>query len=235
VLWPNGEVHWLEARGVQLASNPTLWRGATVDITERKQAEAALIRSEKLAVAGRLAASIAHEINNPLEAVINLCYLAKMTAADQETRTYITMAEDELGRIAHITSQTLRFHRQQTAAVETDLGETVRSILSLYESGLVRAHVSVNFENEPTPPLVCFAGEMRQVLANMIANANDAMPNGGVLRLRLRPSKDLRTGSPAVRITVADTGHGMSAETRKRIYEPFYTTRATWEPGLDCG
>ena len=232
VLWPNGEVHWLEARGVPLASNSTLWRGATIDITERKQAEAALIRSEKLAVAGRLAASIAHEINNPLEAVINLCYLAKMTAADPETKTYIAMAEDELGRVAHITSQTLRFHRQQTAAVETDLGETVRSILSLYETRLAQARVSVSFKNEPAPPLVCFAGEMRQVLANLIANAIDAMPSGGVLRLRLRPSTDWRTGSPAMRVTVADTGHGMSPETRRRIYEPFYTTKGDLGTGL---
>jgi PAS domain S-box-containing protein len=232
VVWPNGEVHWLESRGVPLPSNPKVWRGATIDITERKQAEAALIRSEKLAVAGRLAASIAHEINNPLEAVTNLCYLAKLTAVDPETRSYITMAEDELSRVAHITSQTLRFHRQQTAAVETDLGETLRSIVTLYEQRLAQAGIAVSVTCEAAAPLVCYAGEMRQVLANLIGNAIDAMPNGGVLRLRLRPSTDWRTGAPAVRVTVADSGHGMSEEIRERIFEPFYTTKGDVGTGL---
>ena len=232
VLWPNGEIHWLEARGAPLGSDPTLWRGATIDVTERKQAEAALIRSEKLAVAGRLAASIAHEINNPLEAVTNLCYLAKHTAVDEETRTYIGMAEDELSRVAHITSQTLRFHRQQMAAVATNLEETLRSIVTLYESRLAQAGVVVKMECMAAPALVCYAGEIRQVLANLVANAIDAMPKGGMLRLRVRPSIDWRNGSSAVRVTVADTGYGMSAETRKRIYEPFYTTKDDVGTGL---
>jgi PAS domain S-box-containing protein len=226
VVWPNGEVHWLETRGVPLASNPDLWRGTTIDITVRKQAEETLIRTEKLAVAGRLAASIAHE------AVINLCYLARVTAVSEETRGYIELAEAELGRVAHITSQTLRFHRQQSAAAETDLGETLRSILALYEGRLAQAGITVEFDAAPTRPLVCYAGEMRQVLANLVANAIDAMPTGGTLRLRVRESTDWRTGAAAVRITVADTGHGMSAETRKRIYEPFYTTKGDVGTGL---
>jgi PAS domain S-box-containing protein len=237
--WPNGEEHWLEARGVPLASDPRLWRGATIDITGRKRAEAALIRTEKLAVAGRLAASIAHEINNPLEAVINLCYLAKMTATDQETKSYIAMAEDELNRVAHITSQTLRFHRQQTAAVKTDLAETVRSIVDLYGSRLAQGQIAVSLECEPAPPLLCYAGEIRQVLANLIANAIDAMPEGGRLRLHLRASLDWRVDGQggggtrmAVRVTVADTGRGMSAETRRRLYEPFYTTKGDLGTGL---
>jgi PAS domain S-box-containing protein len=232
VRWPNGEVHTLEARGVPLASDPMVWRGATIDVTERKQAEAALIRTEKLAVAGRLAASIAHEINNPLEAVTNLCYLAKLTAANEESKTYIEMAEGELGRMAHITSQTLRFHRQQTAAVETDLADMVQAILTLYENKLIRAGIAVGFENEGAPALVCYAGEMRQVLANLIANAIDAMPNGGRLRARVRRSTDWRSGMAAVRVTVADTGHGMSPETLKRMYEPFYTTKGDMGTGL---
>jgi PAS domain S-box-containing protein len=232
VLWPNGEVHWLEARGTPLESNSALWRGATIDITERKQAEAALIRSEKLAVAGRLAASIAHEINNPLEAVVNLCYLARKTAVDPESRGYIAMAEDELSRVAHITSQTLRFHRQQSAAVETDLAETVRAILALYNHKLAHSSVAVELDAQRVRPLLCYAGEMRQVLANLIANALDAMPNGGLLRLCLRPATDWRTGAEAVRITIADNGHGMSQETLKRIYEPFYTTKGDVGTGL---
>jgi PAS domain S-box-containing protein len=232
VVWPNGEEHWLEARGAPIASKPGLWRGATIDVTARKQAQAALVRTEKLAAAGRLAASIAHEINNPLEAVINLCYLAKLTAENPETKSYIEMAEEELGRVAQITSQTLRFHRQQTAPAETDLGEMLRAIVSLYEGKLVQAGVAVSFECETAPPLFCYAGEIRQVLANLVANAIDAMPGGGTLRLRVRPATDWRSGASAVRVTVADTGTGMSAETQRRIYEPFYTTKEEVGTGL---
>jgi PAS domain S-box-containing protein len=232
VRWPNGEVHWLEARGVPLASNPKIWRGATIDVTQRKRAEEALIRTEKLAVAGRLAASIAHEINNPLEAVTNLLYLARLTAANPESQQYIETAEAELARVAHITSQTLRFHRQQTAAVETDLADAARSILGLYHHRLSQAGIEVRFDAEPAEPIVCFAGEIRQVLANLIANAIDAMPYGGSLRVSLRPGTDWRTGCPGLRLSVADTGHGMSAETRRRIYEPFYTTRGEVGTGL---
>jgi PAS domain S-box-containing protein len=232
VVWPNGEEHWLEARGAPIAGKPGLWRGATIDITERKRAEAALVRTEKLAAAGRLAASIAHEINNPLEAVINLCYLAKLTAVNPETRSYIEMAEEELGRVAHITSQTLRFHRQQSAPAETDLGEMARAIVSLYEGKLAQSGIAVSFECETAPALFCYAGEIRQVLANLVANAIDAMPGGGTLRLRVRRGTDWRSGASAVRVTVADTGTGMSAETQRRIYEPFYTTKEEVGTGL---
>jgi PAS domain S-box-containing protein len=232
VVWPNGEVHWLEARGAPIPGNLSLWRGATIDVTERKQAEAVLVRTEKLAAAGRLAASIAHEINNPLEAVINLCYLAKLTAVNPETKSYIEMAEEELGRVAHITSQTLRFHRQQSAAAETDLSEMVQSIVSLYEGKMAQSGIAVNLECETAPPLFCYAGEIRQVLANLVTNAIDAMPGGGTLRLRVRPATDWRSGAGAVRVTVADTGLGMSAETQRRIYEPFYTTKEEVGTGL---
>jgi PAS domain S-box-containing protein len=232
VLWPNREVHWLEARGAPIAGNPQQWRGATIDVTERKRAEAVLVRTEKLAAAGRLAASIAHEINNPLEAVINLCYLAKMTAADAETKSYIEMAEEELNRVAHITSQTLRFHRQQTAPAETDLGEMARAIVDLYEAKLAQSGIAVSLECQAAPPLLCYAGEIRQVLANLVANAIDALPDGGTLRLRVRPTTDWRSGSSAVRVTVADDGTGMSADTQRRIYEPFYTTKGEVGTGL---
>ena len=118
VQWPNGEVHWLEARGTPMTYDRHLWRGATIDITQRKQAEVALLRSEKLAVAGRLATSIAHEINNPLEAVTNLCFLAQHAGNMTDAQGYLEMAERELNRMAQFTNQTLRFHRQQTFAAD---------------------------------------------------------------------------------------------------------------------
>ena len=230
VRWPNGEIHWLEARGTPLPDTPMRWCGATMDITQRKLAEVALIRTEKLAIAGRLAAAIAHEINNPLEAVTNLCYLARVTSNDPDTKQYITMAEEELARVAQITSQTLRFHRQQSAPRETDMVEVVGSILKLFEQKLAASSVSVDFDGRPSPPLLCYAGEIRQVLANLIGNAIDAMQDGGRLRVRVRP---VAYGSgPAVRITIADTGHGIHPQTLRRIYEPFYTTKAEMGTGL---
>ena len=232
VRWPNGEVRWLEARGTPLWSNRNLWRGATIDITQRKHAEEALLRSEKLAVAGRLATSIAHEINNPLEAVTNLCFLARNAPGLNDSKLYLEMAERELSRIAQFTSQTLRFHRQQTSAAEVDMAELVRSVLETYEDRLARRNIDVRVDTRRVRPLLCYAGEVRQALASVVMNASDAMPHGGVMRVRVRAGTDWRTGATAVRITVSDTGHGMSPEIQRRIFEPFFTTRGEVGTGL---
>lgn len=231
VLWPNGDIHWCEARGNPARTDPRMWRGVTLDITERKRGEAVLIQTEKLAVAGRLAAAIAHEINNPLEAITNLCFLARNTG-DEQTARYMAIAEDELRRVAQITSQTLRFHRQQSAATATDLNEVLESILTMYESRLSRTNITVALDMHPAPKLLCFAGEIRQVLANLIGNALDAMPGGGKLRIRMRPITTWRTGEPAVRITIGDTGHGIPKDTLDHIYEPFFTTKSDIGTGL---
>jgi PAS domain S-box-containing protein len=232
VVWPNGELHWLESRGTPLRGQPPVWRGTTIDVTGRKLAQDALIRTEKLAIAGRLAASIAHEINNPLEAVTNLCYLGRMSAKDPEAERYIAMAEEELRRVAQITSQTLRFHRQQSAATETDLGELVETTVAMYRTKLQECGVRTTVQVRATAPLRCYAGEIRQVLANLIGNAIDAMPAGGLLHLRVRPCLLSPEGAPGVRITVADTGTGMPATVVRHIYDAFYTTKTEVGTGL---
>ncbi len=208
------------------------WFGTNTDIEAQRKSETGLRQAEKLAVVGRLAASIAHEINNPLEAVMNLIFLARQTAVNPETLGYLASAEEELGRASQIANQALRFHKQQSSAVTTDVAELLDSVLTLYRGKLSRNKIHVILEAEDCPPLVCYAGEIRQVLANVVGNAADAMPNGGTLRLRVRPVTDWRHREPGVRLTISDTGHGMSAETRRHIYEPFFTTKGEIGTGL---
>ena len=212
--------------------NIVRWFGTNTAMEAQYKAEAALRETEKLAVVGRLAASIAHEINNPLEGVTNLIYLARLAADNQETKSYLSAAEKELARVSQITNQTLRFHKQQTAATATDVSELLESILTLYRGKLSREGIVLSVEKRETPVLVCYAGEVRQVLANLIGNALDAMPKGGRLRIRLRPATNWRDGRPGARFTIADTGHGIPKEVRKRIYEPFFTTKGEVGTGL---
>lgn len=214
------------------AGNIVRWFGTNTDMETQQKAEAALRQSEKLAAVGRLASSIAHEINNPLEAVTNLLYLARASATNEDTRSYLNSAEHELDRVSQITSQTLRFHKQQSAAVPTDMAELLDSVLALYRGKLSRDGIELKLEIRDCPPLVCFAGEVRQVLANLIGNALDAMPKGGTLRIRLGPATEWENGQPGIRFTIADTGHGMSSETRKHVYEPFFTTKGETGTGL---
>jgi PAS domain S-box-containing protein len=208
------------------------WFGTNTDIDDQRKAETGLRQAEKLAVVGRLAASIAHEINNPLEAVMNLIFLARLTAADEETANYLRSAEEELARVSQIASQALRFHKQQSSAMPTDLVELLDSVLTLYRGKLARNKIQVKLETADCPHLVCYSGEIRQLLANLVVNATDAMPIGGTLRLRARPVTDWRHGEPGVRVTISDTGRGMSLDIRRRIYEPFFTTKGEIGTGL---
>lgn len=232
VVWPNGEIRWLEACGSPKASDPSLWLGVTMDITNRKTAELALVRSEKLLVTGRLASSVSHEINNPLEAIVNLLYLARVKAVDDEQRAYLKQAEREIARIAYITSQSLQFHRQQSAPIEIDVSEILRDLLTFHEPKIAEAGIILNLDMQDAPKLLCCASEIRQALGNLIQNALDAMTRGGRMRLRVRPGTDWRNGVKGLRITIADTGNGMSAQTRRRIYEPFFTTKDATNTGL---
>jgi signal transduction histidine kinase len=195
-------------------------------------AQDALRRSEKLAVTGRLAASIAHEINNPLEAVTNLFYLMRTNPEPNEMRRYMDDAEQELARVAEITRQTLRFYREPSHPVDTDLIGVLRSILVLYHSRLAGAGVAVHLElDSPTAAVLASPGELRQVIANIIGNAIDAMRRGG--RLRIRVSEEAAIGGALrVRLTIADTGSGIAASLLPAIFEPFVTTKGETGTGL---
>ena len=202
------------------------------DLRLQKKSEEILRRTEKLAVAGRLAASIAHEINNPLEAVTNLLYLLGNTVLEPDARGYLEQAVRELDMVAQITVQTLRFHRRSTRATEVDLSELMRSVLPLFESRARRLQGTIELRFRPTPSLLVHDGEIRQVIANLVSNATDALGERGRLMLRVTPAHHPRTGVPGIAATVADTGCGMSQETVARIFEPFYSTKGATGTGL---
>src|SRR6202522_1975286 len=210
------------------------WVGViVVEITERLQAEEALRKTEKLAAAGRLAASIAHEINNPLEAVTNLLYLLRHEPSlDALALSYAELAQHEISRVADMTQQTLRFYRQSTSPMVANITELLDSVVTLYKGRLLGLQIEISRQDGPDVDLYCFSGELRQVFANLIGNAIDAMVHGGHLWLSVRRSRSWVDGAPGIRLFVADNGCGMTEATRLRIFEPFFTTKESTGTGL---
>lgn len=203
------------------------------DIDHQKRAEAALIQSEKLAVVGRLAASISHEINNPLEAVTNLLYLAQQEpGVSGRAKAYLATADQELGRVSQIVSHTLRFHRQATRPRILSARELLEPTLGLYSGRLTNAHIRLHVQHRGDGLVNCYEGEIRQVLNNLIGNAIDAMNSGGVLSIRTSDTHFRKSRIPAVRLTVADTGNGMPPDVMNRLFEAFYTTKGQNGTGL---
>jgi two-component system sporulation sensor kinase C len=207
--------------------------GIQMDVTARVEFEAALRESEKLAAVGRLAASIAHEINNPLESVMNLLYLAQHSIDTDDTKRFVDQADTELQRVALITSQSLRFYKQSTKPQAIQSGEMLHSVLDLYKAKLNSAHISVEMRERSTETIICLESEIRQVLSNLIRNAIDAMQQtGGRLCLRTREALCKRSGLRGVVMTIADTGTGISAATKKQLGKAFFTTKGLSGTGL---
>jgi signal transduction histidine kinase len=203
------------------------------NIEERKRAEATLRKSEKLAATGQLAATIAHEINNPLEAVTNLMFLVSMQdGLPPQARTFLEQAEKELARIAHITRQTLAFHRESSEPLPVNLKDLVESVVFLYERRFREKGVQLIQDVRFQGKLHCFENEIRQLLSNLVVNALDATPKGGRVVLRVRPAKEGRGRRNGVRLVVADSGKGISAEHRRKIFSPFFTTKGEKGTGL---
>lgn len=232
---PGEERSWLiNVYPVKTTSEAVRWVGAiVVEATERKRAEEALRKTEKLAAAGRLAASIAHEINNPLEAVTNLLYLLRrLPSLDEQAVSYVEQAQHEIARVAEMTQQTLRFYRQSTLPMVANIAELLDSVLTLYKGRLVALHIEVSRRGDPDIELYCFSGELRQLIANLVGNAIDAVGQGGHIWLTVRRSRSWVDDSPGVRLFVADNGCGMTPHTRRRIFEPFFTTKEATGTGL---
>ena len=202
------------------------------DTRREKQAERALLQTEKLASVGRLASSIAHEINNPLESVTNLLYILKSRVTDSDSQALVQTAEEELARVSQIANHTLRFHKQATNRTEVELGPLVENVLGLYRARLHNSGIEVVTASSNCSPLFCYENELRQVLLNLVANAFDAMRLGGRLSIRCRDFTNVLAGEKGVSITVADTGIGMDQDTVARIFEPFFSTKGIGGTGL---
>jgi two-component system sporulation sensor kinase C len=207
--------------------------GIQNDVTARVEFEAALRESEKLAAVGRLASSIAHEINNPLESVMNLVYLAQHSGNREQINQYLATADKELQRVKLITSRSLRFYKQSTRPQAVKCTDLLNSVLDVYQSRLHNHSVSVERRERSMQSIVCMDSEIRQVLNNLVSNAIDAMNSkGGRLLIRSREATEWRSGAHGVMITIADTGTGINSETMKNIYKAFYTTKGIGGTGL---
>jgi signal transduction histidine kinase len=202
-------------------------------LMELRKAQDALRKSEKLAVTGRLAASISHEINNPLAAVTNLLYLIGGSSSLEDSHKYSEIAARELARVSEIVTQTLRFYRESSKPRAVQVTQIVNSALVLYQARLASASILVEREFEECLPIIAVAGELRQLILNLIANAVDAIGTDGTLKIRVADAHEHSNGSrPGIRLTIADSGSGIEAEVRKTLFEPFVTTKPDTGTGL---
>ena len=205
----------------------------TRDISQQKKVEKALHTSEKLASVGRLAATIAHEINNPLEAVTNLVFLAQNCMSDPDGKKFLEQAQQELARVALLTKQTLGFYRENKGARELTLEEIVMPLVSVFSARARNKQISIETDFRQNPRLVGIAGEIRQLFANLLNNSIDAVRDKGRILIRVSQTRE-RKGSerPGVRLTICDNGPGIAQDVRKRLFEPFFTTKRDVGTGL---
>jgi PAS domain S-box-containing protein len=203
------------------------------NITERRVSETAMMRAEKLATAGRMAASVAHEVNNPLEGLTNLVYIARHTEDVTEIRQLLIQAESELGRIAHITRQSLGFYRETSSPSHFKPAKIVREVTDFYASRAISQGVTFVVKTNTEMEVLGISGELRQILSNLLANGLDACLSGATIRVEANPATDPRNPSRAgVRISVADTGCGIRNDHIQSIFEPFFTTKKDTGTGL---
>ncbi|MGC2635729.1 MAG: ATP-binding protein [Acidobacteriaceae bacterium] len=199
------------------------------DVTERRVQQQKLMLSEKLAATGRLAATIAHEINNPLESVLNLIYLARTSRQQEATvHEYLVTAEKEITRVSHIARHTLGFYRETSVPVDIDLPALLEDVLTVYESRLRASGIEVVRDFAIVPTVRALRGELHQVFSNLVSNAIDASREGGTLTLTVREASD----AAGLTIAVQDTGMGIPAENLGRLFEPFFTTKTGAGTGL---
>ncbi len=199
------------------------------DISTRKRLETSLLQAEKIAATGRMAATIAHEINNPLEAVLNLLYLLRPVVTSDEGRAYLNTAEVELNRVAHIAKQTLGYYREHSSAVSISVSDLVEHALTVYGPRCSASNIEVARCLDSKTKLIVRRGEMMQVISNLLANSIYAMPQGGRLSVCV---SEIQTPDPGVVLTIEDNGVGIPPQNLDRVFEAFFTTRQTIGTGI---
>jgi light-regulated signal transduction histidine kinase (bacteriophytochrome) len=204
------------------------WVGTCTDLTDRRNREIALRITEKLALTGRMTSVIAHEINNPLEAIINLLYLLdKEVEGNRPAKGYVAMAENELERISGITKQTLRWSRESVQKAEFGTaGAIFDDVLRLFAGKIRNRQVSVTINEGENLRFFAVLGQIRQILANLVSNAVDAVPVGGRIFLSARDVGN------QIEIIVGDEGPGMSKEIQRQLFQPFFSTKGDLGNGL---
>jgi PAS domain S-box-containing protein len=231
----DGEYKWFLSRAVPIFDSHgrvVRWFGTATDITSRLQTERALRQSEKLAAMGRVAGIIAHEINNPLEALMNAFFLLRdHPCLDEEAKAYAEMAEQELQRVCHITKQTLTFYRESKEPIPISICELLDSVVELQSRRMQLNRVELTKRYETAAVIQGYPVELRQVFLNLISNAIQAMPNGGTLTLRVRESRN-GSSRPGFYVSIIDTGSGISKADSQQLFEPFFSTKAEKGTGL---
>jgi PAS domain S-box-containing protein len=218
---------------IDSGGSPTAILEISRDITERIRAEEALRNAEKLAAMGRVAGIIAHEINNPLEAILNIFHLLRdHSSLDTEAMEYARMAEHELLRVAHIVKHTLSFYRESQQPIAVSISEVLDNVLELQSRNLQMQGISLEKCYATDATVQGFPGELRQVFMNLIVNAIQAMPNGGRMRVSVREYVDPESLVTGVSVGVCDTGSGVRPEHAKQMFEPFFTTKSAKGTGL---
>ncbi|SEG04177.1 PAS domain S-box-containing protein [Bryocella elongata] len=201
------------------------------NVSEQRRTQAALLASEKLAVAGRLAATIAHEIHNPLDAVVNIIYLLRQGSTPEEAAQFLEMAASELDRVTQISRAMLGMYRESRTPVAVDLEEVLSSVLLLLERRISDQQVTVNVTYAPGSVVTGFPAELRQVFTNLLTNALDVSATGSVIDVRTRPYS-LRGGPAGFEVTVKDQGTGITLEDMAQLFQPFFTTKGEQGTGL---
>jgi len=236
LLTVGGKTTWWDVKLAPMFNREGAIGGLTVvsrETTDLKLAQAALMQAEKLAATGRLAATVAHEINNPLEAVTNSVYLAKTTPGlPADVYELLETADHELVRVGHMAQQTLGFYRDAANPQRVNLAELTRQVASLYERKLKYKNLTLTPRVDGELSLFIRKGEMKQVFSNLLANAIDAALPQGNIAIRAHAATNWRTGEKGVRILVADDGEGMSRETQEKAFAAFFTTKKDIGTGI---
>jgi PAS domain S-box-containing protein len=233
---PDGLMLWMLAMGRldRVETDQAMsYSGIILDITERKHAEQVLLRNEKLAGVGRMAATLAHEINNPLDAAINALYIVRTNPqVPPPAHEFLDIADEELRRVVHMTRQSLGVYREATLPTVIPVETVLESVLGLLKNRIATKSAKIERQYEAELSVHGVFGELRQVFVNLVSNSLDFLNVGGTITLRTSRCAPLEGGSPRIRITVADTGKGIGSLQLTRIFEPFFTTKGELGTGL---